>query len=387
MSCSVTPDGLESVPSLAWPPLDSAVQEPFRRLRLTRITDNTARESSDLPPLRHHYSKRQAWNQDETLIDLGSRIVDAKTYREVLPYEPLSSARNWSSLNPDMLIGIRYREKGNELVTFNVRSKEYDLIHTFDKYDKCTFGQGEGNVTDDDRRVVVTCVSDESGETHIIAFDIADRRELGMLVAEKNLNWASFSPSGDYILVENNDYPDPAPQIIRYDPQLGSTMILLDGKPEHGDFAVNADGDEVYVMLDASDIRYLRLADGMTVSLGKKGRLAALDFGHLSCRAARRPGWCYFSTSGHQLLGAIRLGTPKSESFLTRFTRKPSGTDSVIIELWGYHRSSEKDYAAQAKASVSPSGRAIIFTSDWNGEHPDDDYILEVDTLAPDVTP
>ncbi len=354
-------------------------------MRLTRITDNTARESSDLHPLRHHYSKRQAWNQDETLIDLGSRIVDAKTYQEALPYEPLSSARNWSSLNPDMLIGIRYRAKGNELVTFNVRTKEYDSIHTFDEYDKCTFGQGEGNVTGDDRRVVVTCVSDESGKTHIIAFDIAERRELGTLVAKKNLNWASFSPSGDYILVENNTYPDPAPQIIRYDPQLGSPMILLDGKSEHGDFAVNADGDEVYVMLDKSDIRYLRLADGLAVSLGKKGRLAALGFGHISCRAVQRPGWCYFSTSEHKLLGAIRLGTPKPTGFPTRLTRQPSGADGVIVEIWGYHRSSEKDYADYAKASVSPSGRSILFTSNWNGEHLDDDYILEVDAVAPDV--
>ncbi len=94
-----------------------------------------------------------------------------------------------------MLIGIRYREKGNELVTFNLRSKEYDSIHTFDKYDKCSFGQGEGNVTDDDRRVVVTCVSDESGETHIIAFDIAssgigharrrEEPELGFIQSER----------------------------------------------------------------------------------------------------------------------------------------------------------------------------------------------------------
>ena len=387
LSCSVMPGGLESAPSLSWPSFDSTVQEPLRRMRLTRITDNTSRESSDLHPLRHHYSKRQAWNQDETLIDLGSRIVDAKTYREVLPYEPLSSARNWSSLNPDMLIGIRYREKGNELVTFNVRTEEYDSIHTFDKYDKCSFGQGEGNVTDDDRRVVVTCVSDESGETHIIAFDIAERRVLGMLVAEKNINWASFSPSGDYILVENNKFPDPAPQIIRYDPQLGSPMILLDGKSEHGDFAVNADGDEVYVMLGASDIWYLRLADGLTVSLGKKGRLDALGYGHLSCRAVQRPGWCYLSLAGHKLLGAIRLGTPKPTDSVDRLPRQPSGADNVIVEIWGYHRSSEKNYTAQAKASVSPSGRTIIFTSDWNGQHPVDDYILEADALTPDVGP
>lgn len=355
------------------------VHEPSTNMILTQITDNARAGENALPRLTHHYSKRQAWNLDETLIDLGGRILSAQSYQPVLNYEPLSSARNWSNVYPDKLIGIRYHPKANSIASFNVSTEQYEELARFEGYDKCSFGQAEGNLTNDDSKVLVSCTNVETDQIELIAYDLENRVILGTLIAEENFNWASFSQSGNYIVAENNTHPDPNPVLIRYSTTL-ENPVLLSTNPAHGDLALDADGNDLYVMIYSNTIQTVRLADRYITVLPIGGHSqGTIGSGHVSCRALDRPGWCYLSTYTERRLGAVQLAkdaTPVSQDLFPLDQKLMA--KATAYEHWGYHRSTINSYRAIAKASVSRSGQKILFTSDWYGEQEPNDFVLEL---------
>ena len=355
--------------------------EPSSGMTLTRVTDNTDSNNEDNPLLNHHYSKRQAWNFNETLVDLGGRILSAETYQPVLSYEPMSSARNWSNLHSEKLIGIRFNPDPNTLAIFDLRTEEYEEIARFDGYTNCSFGKGEGNLTNDDSRVLISCSNIHSGDTELIAYDLNERRILGQLVASENFNWASFSQSGKYILVENNTHPDPNPELLRYSHTLDNP-IFLSPNPAHGDLALDTAGDDIYVMIYSNSVQTIRLRDRYKTDIPIGGfKSGALGSGHISCRALDRTGWCYISTYTSQRLGAVQLpvGVDDNNALNELYPiGQLTSLKASAYEHWGYHRSTVNSYSALAKASVSRSGRKIMFTSDWYGKHKTNDFVLEI---------
>lgn len=340
---------------------------------LIRITQNgDAKEKSQVH--RHHYSRRQAWNADETLLDLNSILVDATSFKPHEAGNPLSSERTWANTDADLLIGIRYNPKATELASYNVQTLEYSTLQRFDAYEHCTLGHGEGNLSLDDSRIVVTC-SDTTDNTDIISFDLAQRRVLGKLKAEPNLNWASITPSGRFVVVENNSHPDPNPQLLRYGADMQNELLLMD-HPSHGDLALDDLGNDVHVMLSKKRVSYIRIKDRLKVHLPVDRLAIRFRSGHVSCRNVQRPGWCYISAYGSGHIGAVKLGGfPNFEkipfALNAGFKKGPNA-----YEHWSIHHSSIETYASEAKASASPSGRQIIFSSDWYGTSAVEEFIL-----------
>ena len=318
----------------------------------TRAVRMTERGMFGSASARHHhqYSRRQAWNADETLLDLRGGIVNAADHSVVLYNPPLSSERNWSNSNPDLIYAIRHSPKPNELVAFSVKSGQYDVLFHFDQHEKCTIGEHEGNLSNDDRYVLIVC-ADSGNKRSLISFDIAERRVMGQTEARKDLNWASFTQSGRYVVVENNQ-PNTGleQQLIRYSPDLTKSKVLTNDR-NHGDLGIDKNGEDVFVMINRVRLSYIVISTGERVELGIANRSNPVGHGHVSCRNIHRPGWCFLS-SYDGAFGAFRLDDS-------------DGSDA--FEQWGHHYSSSNSYDAQPKASASPSGRQAIFTTDWGG--------------------
>lgn len=307
----------------------------------------------------HQYSKRAAWNANETLMEIGDAAVDVESLAIINPYVPVSTARVWSNLQPDIMYGIRFNPDPNEFVALNVRTNEHRVVRRFDAYNRCSLGNSEGTLTNGDSKIVIACDERSTGQKVLIAYDILRDEILGILRAESNYNWAGFSQSGDFIVVENNKYPDTNAHILVYDETFGNARHL--GSPGHGDFGFDVSGDEVYVMIRWDVIWYVRLRDGHRVELSISDSDNPIGHGHISCRNLDRPGWCYFSAEKDSRLGAVRIS--ESES---------------AVEHWGFHRSSINSYAAQPKASVSRSGKQLIYSSDWFGGEDLADYVMSL---------
>ena len=297
--------------------------------------------------LTHQYSKRQAWSADDSLVELGESIVDADSGAVVIDRIPLTSARVWANTEPGVMYGMR---GGSELVRWDVGTGEIESLRDFGT--ACSIGDGEGTISNDDRRLVLRC-----GDK-LVSYDLPSRSVLGTAPVPGDYNWAGTSQSGEYILVERNVCCITPRALVRYASDFsGATTISTD--VEHGDFGVTADGREAYVMTSGDDPFYVTLDDGVRhdVDLPVDG---GLGFGHLSCRNIDRPGVCFFTAGNGGRIGAFRVAE-----------------GAQPIEEWGTHGSSEATYASQAKGSANRSGTSVIVISDRDGLG---DYIISSST-------
>ena len=344
-------------------------------LSLTRIADNSAFDVSN-GEARHQYSKRQVWNKDETLMDVGNKLIDAESLEIVENYVPVSSERSWSHLDPDTIFGIVYDPLPNKLVAYNVKDRSFDTLWEFSSYNKCSLGAGEGNLSSDDRYVLVTCRENDASNYTAISFDIKNRQIIGQLRLGDHYNWAGFAHSGNYIVVEYSHWSTPDRELLRYDRHL-ENELLLTTFVEHGDLGLDNNGDDIYAMTDWDYFYYIELETGRHVNLGIAGKDNHMGFGHVSCRALQRPGWCYFSSEVENRVGAVKIGRV-GDSASTDTRGRSAYEGESMVELWGFHRSTESNYDAQAKASVSPGGTRLMFTSDWYGNGEINSYQLSL---------
>lgn len=329
---------------------------------LTRVSDNEVFNVEN-GRATHLYSKHQAWNADESLLDIGNHILDARTY-EIISSIPLSTARNWSNVFPHLMLGVRYNaEEGtlNILSGYNISLGEIRDYAVFSSYQNCSFGDQEGNLSQNDRYVVLSCTEKSTQQKILVSYDVYERQTLGTLYPASNYNWASVSPSGNYILVENNLFPDDNPILWRYNLNFTNPTNL--GVPAHGDFGVDDGGNEAYVMINGDHFFYVLLDDGRRVEIRLEPANYPAGHGHVSCRNIYRPGWCYFSSRNTGRIGAIKI----------------SSTDS-LIEPWGYHYSSSSSYASAPKLTANRSGTQLLFTSDWLDRAPISDFVLQLNS-------
>lgn len=360
--------------SLPQPGYRKTVAAQVDGMKLTRVTQNSVFGVSN-GNARHSYSKRQVFNADETLMDMAGKLIDTRTYAITEGYIPMGNERAWSETDPDTLIGVRFAPEPNLLASYNVKKDQLTELRQFSDYRQCRMGHGEGNPSQRGDRVLLVCSDGDGGTETAVSYDIDKDKVLGTLKLHKNYNWGSFSRSGDYIIIENSHWSSPTRELLRYNPDL-SGRKLLTTYVEHGDLGFDENGDDVYVMIAWDYIYYIRIKDGRQVNLGISDNKNTIGFGHISCRATQRPGWCYFSANDEHRLGAVRIAQDGNTPYTdTRDRTVYPGASQV--EIWGYHRTSAATYDAQAKASVSPSGRRLVYTSDWYGNGEINSYSLD----------
>lgn len=327
-------------------------------IRITRVSDSQSFG-------QHNYSKRQAWNLDETMLDVGGKILDVTNNYQIIDSLNMSLEHQWSYTDANLLYGLKYDPTAIHFVSYDISNGQETHIYTFSGYDNCTMGDYEGSSSIDDRYVLLAC-TDSSGNKDLISFDIVAKSVLGKLQAESNFNWGTFTLSGSYILVENNrpGAPDSERKQIRYDRNLRNPQLLLTGT-QHGDMGLDDNGDDVYVMIDWDYIFYIRIKDGARVNLGITNRAGN---GHVSCKAYKRPGWCYFSSRDqYQRIFAAKIGAIPNAAVITDSRGREVIPGIAVMEMWGFSKASSSTYQNHAKASVSPSGTKIVYSSDWWG--------------------
>ena len=342
---------------------------------VTRISDNTTFGLKD-GRARHQYSKRQAWNSDESLLEIGGKLIDSSNYDIVIEKIPLSTERVWSNVDPDIMYGLNYsNEKRNVFSAFNVSNQSTSLIFTLDDFDKCSIGHGEGTITNNDQRILFLCTRGEEQRTYLITYDLPGRTILGETTTADRVDWAGFSQSGQFVLMDSSETRDSNKYLTRYTPEL-KHPTLLSRIRHHGDFGVDDNGDDVYAMIGWLKVKYLRLKDGQMFQLELSGQTNPIGHGHISCRNIRRPGWCYIST-GKNVLAAVTL-TAETGNPLLKLANSLLGRNKQMAEIWGAHFSDRDIYNASPKASASPSGKQLVYTSNWHGTEEINDYIITI---------
>jgi hypothetical protein len=183
--------------------------------QIIRISD-AATFGSGQRYYRHFYAKSQPWNSDGSRIILSHNSVehyflDGRTYAYQFTRTNVPHAPRWSTTNPDILFGIN----GSNLVTYHVSSNSMTTIQSFsgEGFSQLSIGKDEGILSNDSRYAPVVGVL---GSNHVvIVYDVINDVEVGRRTITGDIDWASLSPSGNYVVVNTRE-----PSYKVYDKQM-----------------------------------------------------------------------------------------------------------------------------------------------------------------------
>ncbi len=333
--------------------------DPLTGNNVTRISDENV-FGCDCSQLRHIYAKKQPWNADGTKIMTAgwpSKILDGNTY-EVLTTAYCRSL--WSNVEPD----ITYDSHENQLFRRNIVTQNETVLKTFSGYSSVSVGDGEGNLSNDDRYVALIATS--GSQKTILVYDIFNDEILGTKsLGTANIDWVSVSQSGEYVVMSGySDGSGPLQGIKAYDKYMNNEIHLYSGRP-HGDIGYDAQGNEVYVAyqgVSGYSLSYARLDNGAKQGIfpfsGGAGD-SGLWGGHISTRNLDRPGWAYVSEQGHP--SNVNNYEATREIFAIKLD------NSQTIERFTKHNTNlNSGYSHQAHAVPNRDGSKVIFASNWD---------------------
>ncbi len=393
--------GSQTIPqsTLQKPAVGTPVADPAFKTTLRRLTNARAVAMKGIFP---EYSKRQAWNADESLLLLRegegkALLYEGRTYQFKKILEEVGGDDVfWHPKEPSLLIFLL----DNQLYSLNVATGVKKNLFTFPGY-SFVGTKGEGNLSGDGRwlALVGQTYQEATQQVHfkdLMVFDLMTNQIVAQIPLPpglENFDWVSISPKGNYVVV---DYADAVSKRFHGIEVYDRTLKFLWQKPlgsGHSDLAVDVNGDEVLIMdiydpdLNQHLVKKFRLADGSQTRLMA---MSPLFDQHISCQNTRKPGWCLISTFDY----VQRLSDNPASGWLPFedeiFFLKLDGSSAV--ERLAHHRSrryspatpdsDQSNYFAEPHATVSRSADRVLFGSNWRESLADlagvDAYVIDL---------
>jgi len=381
-----------SIPYLVQPGnVGDQVVESQSNFSVVRATSNVM-YGEENGKARHHYSRRSVWNLDEDYLILAGNLVRSEDL-SIVQRRPggMSNEQIWSTVEPGLIYGIAYSHeapKGMNLFgSFNIDTDLFTAITKFPDHNRCRIGNGKGVLSYDDQLVVIDCQNkDNPNVKSVYSLDVGSGQIIGSTTVQSDFRWGGVTPSGQFILMQFTNTEEDTTALYRYSLDF-KDKYLLSENVEHGDIGVDLDGNDIYAMIGWEHLMTIRVSDGYKTAVSPFGlhdinrffdKDFLLGFGHLSCRNVLRPGWCYFASSNSKILGSFAIGYKSNNRSKVEILGETYNRGIRAFEYWGNHNSSESTYDAQSKVSVSPSGKKIIVTSDWENAYEVNDYIINI---------
>jgi hypothetical protein len=383
--------------TITQPSAGNNCMDPVFKTHIKRITNAS---NSGMDGIFPDYSKREAWNADESLLMLRSgngavHIYNGSLYQFIKTVPDIDGVQDiyWHPKDPKTI----YYILDNVFYSMNVETLATKALHTFSKYTYIST-RAEGNMSNDGHYIALCGYDADFKPIDFFVYDIfSNSIHSSMSVSGKvsDFDWISVSPLGHYVLVDYaTDINTPYNGIEVYDDQFK----LVWRKPlgaGHSDCGLDEDSSEVLIMdvYDANDnITYI---NKYSLFNGTETRLLAVspDFDlHESCRSMSRPGWVYVSTFDY--VGRLKDDSTSWMPFEDEiFAVKMDGKGDVQRYAHHYSKryststpdSDNSIYFAEPHATVNKTGTRILFGSNWRKNISQnksvDTYLIELDDL------
>ncbi len=375
------------MPNVPKPGVGAAVSDPVFKTTLVRITDAAARDDRGTFP---DYSKRQAWNADESLLllrtGLGNALLfDGASYRFIKALDGVEGEDVfWHPTNPDLIL----YNPDNTLYSYDVRTGQRDKLFTFTGYAFANTG-GEGNLSRDGRYYAIVgkvynTATQEVTPKDLLVLDVESKRIIARqpLPALEDFDWVSISPSGNFIVA---NYADTVAGRFHGVEVYDRNFRLVWQKGlglGHSDLALDTRGGEALVFApydedrNVNAVKKFRLADGGESLLLDLSAYFAL---HISCQNEQRSDWCLVSTYDFEerLTDDAATWLPFEDEV---FALKLDGSGEV--ERIAHHHSrrfspaapdsDNSNYFAEPHATLSRAADRILFGSNWREHIPEE---------------
>ncbi len=352
------------VPDLLKPPKGSAFIEPQYRTCVLRATAHEAEPPSGFA--RNDYSRRQAFNRDNSrflvyALDGYWHLYDAANFTWQARLDgPASDAEpQWHPDDPDRLYYLPTNGIGmviNELNVRTGRSRQIadlsDRIRARWPSANAAWTRSEGSPSRDGRYWALQVEDEQFGALGLLVWDRDEDRIVSFMDNRERPDHLSMSPSGRHVVVSWLN------GTRAYDREFNNER-LLQGRTEHSDLAVGADGHDVYVSIDYASndgwIFMVNLETGQRTDLLRTYIRGSATAMHFSGKGYERPGWVLVSTYA-------RVKQP--EWLHDKIFVMELAADPRIIPL-AHHHSVAAGYWSEPQASVSRDFTRVLFNSNW----------------------
>jgi hypothetical protein len=326
----------------------------------------------------HRYSSSQAWNADQSLLLIsngcgGMCFLDGHTYVPLFQRDRTSDCQ-WHPTNAKLMICAG----GGAIFTWAPRTDQVDVKFTSPTYGNLQFGPNKGNPSHDGNRIAVRATRND-GSTVVFGYDLRLSRkfpdiDLGQLPGTNDT--CSITPLGINILCSQELKDGSEPTFIFSIDGSQRQKWLEHHRPGHGDMAIDADGNEIYVGISKSDPdRYQvikrRLSDGKVTSLMRYGEAQ-----HASLRSLARPGWVFLSYGGYPDEVSKHPEWAPYVQEVVALRTDGSGEVRRIATT----RNVPSGYWSETHASPSPDGSQVVWSSNWGvAGGPVYDFVSRID--------
>ena len=390
------------LPDNARPPFLSSTQDPVYGSCVVRVTDNAAHPEA--PAERNDYSRRQAFNANDTYFLLAARdghwhLHDAATGRFIRVLNNLTGATDrlagdaepqWHPTDPDLLYFLPRDGIGMQIYQLDLRTNQVSVVadmgpqiqqHWPDASVAST--RSEGSPSADGRYwcFMARAVVDNGSwpMRGVFTWDLQEQRIVGTLNQDGTPDHVSMSPSGKYCVVSHTTATGPGTRSYRrdfqapYSDSTPDTWLQLHTTSEHSDIALDPQGHDTYVSVDyqsnGGDVFMQDLETGQRTPLFSTypGRTATAL--HISGKAYNRPGWVLVSTYAEHPAddSSVQGLHDERRQWLHRKLFAVSLTKNPDIRSIAYANSDAFQYEAEPQATVNRNFTRMLFNSTWNG--------------------
>jgi hypothetical protein len=374
--------------------------DPVYGTRIYRIT--AATDFPDATLVRHDYSRRQAFNADNSrFIATASNgnwlLYDANTF-QMLPRTGGNGALRgpagdcemiWHPTDPKKL----WYMSGNGLIWYekDVETDQDTVLVDFTgrlPWSQATtvWTKSEGTSSADGRYwAFMATTYDSVNQTNTIyGLFTWDRQQDKIIGTYDAANFGGAFP--DHIsIAPSGKYAVPS---WAYIPTLGtrafpldfSSSIQLHTQSEHSDLAIGPNGEDYYVLTDydSGKIRAVDIATGASFDLMALYPASGESYAaHISGKAYDRPGWVLISTYADAADHGSTAPAPTLRPMYRKIMLvelKPGGRQLNVAHT----RTADNygGYWGEPQATINRDGSRIIFASNFNDGNPPDDYMI-----------
>jgi hypothetical protein len=374
--------------------------DPVYGTRIYRIT--AATDFPDATLVRHDYSRRQAFNADNSrFIATASNgnwlLYDANTF-QMLPRTGGNGALRgpagdcemiWHPTDPKKL----WYMSGNGLIWYekDVETDQDTVLVDFTgrlPWSQATtvWTKSEGTSSADGRYwAFMATTYDSVNQTNTIyglfTWDRQQDKIIGTYDAA-NFDGAfpdhiSIAPSGKYAVPSWAYIPTLGTRAFPLD---FSSSIQLHTQSEHSDLAIGPNGEDYYVLTDydSGKIRAVDIATGASFDLMALYPASGESYAaHISGKAYDRPGWVLISTYADAADHGSTAPAPTLRPMYRKIMLvelKPGGRQLNVAHT----RTADNygGYWGEPQATINRDGSRIIFASNFNDGNPPDDYMI-----------
>ncbi len=353
-----------TVPAVGKPVKGTSYRDPVHGTCGIRVTDHANEAPSSFA--RHDYSRRQAFNADNSYLVVGSmngfwHLYNANTMAFVRTLSgPAGDAElQWHPTDPKSLYyfdtngGMVLRQLNVDTNTASVAANFAGKLPWADA--ARTWTKSEGAPSADGRYWCLMAETSNFAIRGVFVYDLQTQTVVGSKSLSARPDHTSMSASGRWCVVS---HLAGSGGTVAWDRSF-NTSRMLHTTSEHSDLALNPQGQDIFVAVDyqanAGDFFMVNIDTNTRTNLFPTYVSGSATAYHVSGQAFAKPGWVMVSTYGtsgsnqwlHNKLFAVEL--------------KSGGR---ILNI-GHHQSRLNGYFTEPQASVNRDFTRVIWASNF----------------------